>query len=115
MGFAQRQARIASEYSTSDIIATDSDYIMSPGDTSVFVDPSSAFAEVTLPSVSEALGQMYSIMNTCDTGNVVRINAKGDSTGFVAPDDLPGGGTYIFYSNGVQWLMLFSNVDMPPV
>lgn len=113
MGFAAREARIANEFGN-DIEATDSDYVMSAGSTCLFVDPATAFVDITLPSVNEGIGQMYSIANTNTTGNVVRVVDKEDSTGFTPPEDLPNGCTYVFYSNGVQWLLMFSNVPVIP-
>jgi hypothetical protein len=86
------------------------DYAMLPIDTVLNVNPDTAFVEVMLPYVGEAVGKFYSINNVGTSGNTVHVVDHGDSTGFVSPDDLTSGGASLYFSNGVQWLLVYSNV-----
>jgi len=89
---------------------TASDYEMIPVDLVVNVDPEAAYVEVKLPYVGESAGALYSINNIGTSGNTVHIVDRGDSMGFESADDLPSGGAVLYFSNGTQWLLVFSNV-----
>jgi hypothetical protein len=85
------------------------DYAMGPQDLVVNVDPGEAYVEITLPYVGEATGRFYSINNFCSSGNTVHVIDRGDSLGFTSPSDLITGGALIYFSNGIQWLLVFDN------
>lgn len=86
------------------------DYEMLSGENLLNVDPEVAFVEVKLPYVGEAVGKFYSINNVSSSGNTVHIIDRGDSANFIPNEDLGSGGAVLYFSNGVQWLLVFSNV-----
>lgn len=85
------------------------DYEMNVNDLVVLVDPSKPFIEIKLPNVGECTGRFYSISNFCTSGNTIHIVDRGDSHEFSSPSDLNMGDALIYYSNGVQWLLVFAN------
>jgi hypothetical protein len=89
---------------------TSDDYTMLPSDHVLNVDPGQAYVEVMLPYIGECTGMFYAITNIGAAGNQVHIVDKGDSAGFISPTDLVDGGAVIYFSNGVNWHLVYSNV-----
>lgn len=83
------------------------DYQMTTRDYVVRVDASSAAVTVTLPSVSETRGRIYSI-SAADATNNITITDKGDSEAWSDITLTMSNNRALLYSDGMFWYTLAS-------
>ena len=77
----------------------------------VRVDASSAAVTVTLPSVSETRGRIYSI-SAADATNDITITDKGDSEDWSDLTMSTSGDRVALYSDGMYWHVISSVITV---